>query len=151
MKKLILTLTLLAGMLLTAQERGPRMRHHKHADLTAEQLATLQTKRLTLALDLTAAQQKKVQKLKLEQEEVRQSRRAEMKEKREADTEKGISAEERYQLELARLDNRIAFKAEMKSILDPAQYEKWERMQHHQKMRSRSKKHAHRSHRRTGR
>ena len=144
MKKLILTLMLLVGVLVTAQEKRPRMQHHKHADLTAEQLATLQTKRLALALDLTEAQQKKVQKLKLEQEELRQNRRAEMKEKQEADAEKGLSKEERYQAELVRLDHMIDFKAEMKSILNPAQYEKWERMQLHKKKRSRSKKHGHR-------
>ncbi|MBT8321787.1 MAG: hypothetical protein KJO90_09015, partial [Eudoraea sp.] len=62
MKKLILTLTLLTGMLLTAQEMRPRMHHQNRGDLTAEQLATLQTKKLTLALDLTNTQQQEVQK-----------------------------------------------------------------------------------------
>ena len=147
MKKLILTLTLLTGVLLTAQERRPQMHHHKHNDLTAEQRATLQTKHLTLVLDLTDSQQKQVQKLKLEQEELRQSKRAEMKERREANDEKRISTEERYEHEVERLDQMIAFKAEMKSILNQSQYEKWERMQHHKKKQSRSRKH----HRRMGR
>ncbi len=141
MKKLILTLTLLSGVLLTAQERRPRMHHQQHNDLTAEQRATLQTKHLTLALDLTDSQQKKVQKLKLEQEELRQSKRAVMKAKREANDEKRISAEERYEHEVERLDHMIAFKAEMKSILNQSQYEKWERIQLHKKKKSRSRKH----------
>lgn len=147
MKKLILTLTLLSGVLLTAQEMRPRMHHQKHGDLTVEQRATLQTKHLALALDLTDNQQKQVQKLKLEQEEHRQSKRAEMKAKRSADDEKGISVEERYEHELERLDQMIAFKAEMKSILNQSQYEKWERMQLHKRKHSRGKKH----HRRMGR
>ena len=147
MKKLILTLTLLTGVLLTAQEMRPRKHHHKQDDLTVEQRATLQTKRLALALDLTENQQKQVQKLKLEQEELRQSKRAEMKAKREANDEKGISKEERYKHELERLDHMISFKAEMKSILNQSQYEKWERMQHHKRKQTRSRKH----HRRMGR
>ena len=147
MKKLILTLTLLTGVLLTAQEMRPRMHHQKHDDLTIEQRATLQTKHLALALDLTENQQKQVQKLKLEQEELRQSKRAEMKEKRAAKDEKKISTEERYQHELERLDHMIAFKAEMKSILNQSQYEKWERLQHHKRKQNRTRKH----HRRMGR
>lgn len=144
MKKLILTLTLLSGVLLTAQEMRPRMHHQRHADLSAEQLATLHTKRLALALDLTKAQQQEVQKLKLEQEELRQAKRAEMKEKREAEEGKKPSPEERYQMELERLDKMIAYKAKMKSVLNQTQYEKWERLQLHKKKRARSKKQGHR-------
>jgi len=144
MKKLILTLSLLSGVLLTAQEMRPRMHHQRHADLSAEQLATLHTKRLALALDLTKAQQQEVQKLKLEQEELRQAKRAEMKEKREAEEGKKPSPEERYQMELERLDKMIAYKAKMKSVLNQTQYEKWERLQLHKKKRARSKKQGHR-------
>ena len=67
-----------------------------------------------------------------------------MQKKREANEEKRISSEERYEHELARLEEMIAFKAEMRSILNPSQYEKWERMQIHKKKQSRSKRHGHR-------
>ncbi|MCX2717989.1 hypothetical protein [Lentiprolixibacter aurantiacus] len=144
MKKLILTLALLTGVLLSAQEMRPRMHKQKHSDLTAEQMAVLKTKRMALALDLTDSQQRQVQKLNLEQQELRKSRRAEMKARREGNDEKPVSTEERYEHELDRLNSMIAFKAQMKSILNQSQYEKWERMQMHRKKNSRSKRHGHR-------
>ena len=99
---------------------------------------------MTLALDLTKAQQQVVQKLKLDQEELRQAKRAEMKKEREANEEKKHSSEGRYQMELERLDKMIAYKAKMKSVLNQSQYEKWERMQLHKKKHGRSKKQGHR-------
>ncbi|MBT8205309.1 MAG: hypothetical protein KJP14_04300 [Eudoraea sp.] len=143
MKRLILAVVMLTGFLLTAQE-GDRFRHKKGAkDMTPEQLATLKTKKLTLALDLTEVQQKEIQKLTLEQAKLRESKRSEMQEKRKADPEARPSKEERYEHQLARLDEMIAHKAKMKDVLTEVQFEKWERLHKHKKNRPKSKRKGH--------
>ena len=146
MKRLILAVVMLTGFLLTAQE-GDRNRHKMRAkDMTPEQLATLKTKKLTLALDLTEVQQKEIQKLTLEQAKLRESKRSEMQEKREGDPESRPSKEERYQHQLERLDEMIAHKAKMKDVLTEAQFEKWERfnMRQHKNRKPRGRRHHHR-------
>ena len=143
MKKLILILTMFSGIWVSAQERRPHRQHMHRGELTTEQVATLQTKKLALALDLTESQQKTIQKIKFEQAELRESKRKEMKEKRESGSEKQFSSEERYERELERLEAQIAFKAKMKEVLNPAQYEKWERMQMHKKKQGHAKRHRH--------
>ena len=143
MKRLILAVVMLSGFLLTAQEHD-RFRHKMGAkDMTPEQLATLKTKKLTLALDLTQAQQEVIQKLTLEQVQLQRSKRAEMQEKRKADPDARPSKEERYQHQLARLDEMIAHKASMKEVLTEAQFEKWERLNMHHKKQQNSKRRGH--------
>ncbi len=143
MKRLILAVVLLSGFLLTAQE-GDRYRHKMGAgDMTPEQLATLKTKKLTLALDLTEAQQQAVQKITLEQVQLQRAKRSEMLEKRKADAESRPSKEERYQHQLDRLDEMIAHKANMKEVLTEAQFEKWERLNMHRNKHGKSKRRGH--------
>ena len=146
MKRLILAVVMLSGFLLTAQE-GDRFRHKMGAkDMTPEQLATLKTKKLTLALDLSVAQQQAIQKLTLEQIELHRSKRTEMQEKRKAEPEARPSREERYQHQLNRLDEMIAHKANMKEVLTEAQFEKWEhlRMRQHKSRKPKGRGHHHR-------
>ena len=106
------------------QESGKRM-----ADFSAEEIASLQTKKMTLHLDLTASQQTKIQKLNLENA----TRRKAMMEARKARKASGktekLSKEERLEMMNTRLDNQIARKAELKTILNPEQFEKWEKHQ----------------------
>ena len=45
---------------------GPKMRKGPKMDMTAEQMATLQTKHMTLALDLTEDQLNQIYKINLE-------------------------------------------------------------------------------------
>lgn len=143
MKRLILAVVMLTGFLLTAQE-GDRFRHKMGAkDLTPEQLATLKTKKLTLALDLTEAQQQAIQKLTLEQVQLHRSKRTEMQERRKDDPEARPSKEERYKHQLDRLDEMIAHKANMKEVLTETQFEKWERLSMHQKKQRSSKRRGH--------
>ncbi|SFD13497.1 hypothetical protein [Algibacter pectinivorans] len=134
MKKLILIAVALFALQVSAQEekkekhnrgeRGERM-----MNLSAEEIATLQTKKMTLALDLTESQQNKVQKLNLENA----TKRKEMMENRKAKKENGDAIkptkEERLAMANARLDHKIAEKAKMKDILNDEQYAKWEKMQ----------------------
>ena len=62
MKKIFITLLLLVGITAIAQrpeEKKGKERHKMMHDFTPEQVATLHTKKMTLALDLTTAQQSK--------------------------------------------------------------------------------------------
>ena len=67
MKKVLLTAALLIGMLGYSQ-RGQHFDSEQRGmkDMSPEQIAILKTKKMTLALDLSAAQQKEIQELNLE-------------------------------------------------------------------------------------
>ena len=103
MKKLILAAVLVVSTLTFAQERG-----RKGEKLTPEQQTELQVKKMTLELDLDAKQQKEVKAILLENAKKRDTKMAEMKAKNEM------------------LDNQIEHKAQMKKILKPEQFQKWE-------------------------
>ncbi|MEO1011073.1 MAG: hypothetical protein AAFX53_07170 [Bacteroidota bacterium] len=130
MKKTILAVCLMAMTTMMAQERGENQRRGAMRDLSPEQIATLQTKKMTLALDLTEAQQKQVHSLHLEKAKLRKAKMEERKERKE-NKEGRPSAEERYALQMEHLDSQIAHKAEMKEILSPEQYERWEKLAMH--------------------
>lgn len=135
MKNILYALAILCTLNVAAQEdterRGKREKgkHQKEflQSLTPEQHATLQTKKLTLALDLSEKQQRQVLSL---QTEVATNRKAKM-EARKAKKEKGEkpTQEERYQMMNERLDAQIVYKKNMKDILTNDQYERWEKMQ----------------------
>ncbi|KAB8151720.1 hypothetical protein EZY14_017615 [Kordia sp. TARA_039_SRF] len=137
MKNILYALAILFTVNLAAQEhpehggRKGKMKAHKEflQSLTPEQHATLQTKKLTLALDLSAQQQAKVltlQTKKATEHKAKMEAHKAMKEKGEKPT-----AEQRYQLMNERLDAQIAYKKSMKKILTNEQYERWEKMQLH--------------------
>lgn len=133
MKKLIIIALAFIGLQATAQKKegGPRNhdRGEKMMNLTAEEMATLQTKKMTLALDLDKGQQDKVYKINLENATTRKAMMDERKAKKEAGTAEKPSKEERLKMMNAMLDHKIAEKAEMKKILDDDQYAKWEKQQ----------------------
>jgi len=126
MKKLILAIALVATTLTFAQERKAR-----GAKLTPEQQTELQVKRMTLELDLDAKQQKEIKAILLEQAKKREAKMAEMKVKREKGEKP--SADEKFEMKSRMLDNQIENKAQMKKILKPEQYQKWEDKQSERK------------------
>ncbi|MEG3656825.1 hypothetical protein V5097_05380 [Arenibacter palladensis] len=132
MKKLIVLVVLMAGITAMAQkperERGDRGHRSDMRDMTPEQIATLQTKQMTLALDLTEAQQKEIQSLNLENAVKRSEKMNEMKARKESGEAKKLTSEERYAMKTAMLDHQIAQKEKMKKILSKEQYVKWEKM-----------------------
>lgn len=119
MKKLILAMALVMTTLTFAQDRKER-----REKLTAEQQTELQVKKMTLELDLDAKQQKEVKAILLENAKKREAKMAEMKEKREKGEKP--SADEKFEMKNRMLDNQIENKAQMKKILKPEQYKKWE-------------------------
>lgn len=133
MKKLLLIAIAIITVNATAQERkrerqnqGEHERVQQFKDFSPEEVATLQTKKMTLHLDLTDAQQKQIQAIHLEQAKVRKSKMEANKKMHEEGREKP-SKEDRFNRANEQLDSRIALKSKMKNILSTEQFEKWER------------------------
>jgi hypothetical protein len=96
-------------------------------DFSPEEIATLQSKKMALRLDLSEAQQKEVKAFNLLQAKTRKSNmeaRNTMQKERKGDKP---SKEERFNIANSRLDHKLATKAKMKTILNNEQYEKWQK------------------------
>lgn len=139
MKKLLIALMVLLSISTYAQEnrggeRGPgkEMRGNR-PDLSPEQMAELATKKLTLHLDLSEAQQKKINTLELDKAKTRKTHFENKSERKQ------LSDTERFEQKTQRMDAQIAYKKEMKSILNEAQYQKWETGKVEKRKRGRSK------------
>jgi hypothetical protein len=144
MKNIVLIAIAFLTLNVTAQRPDGEHRKHdrkerrdKFKDFTAEEIATLHTKKMTLDLDLSEAQQNKIYKLNFE---TAKDRKAKMQ-AREAQKKEGkkqeLSKDERYKLANERLDKQIAHKKALKDILSKEQFEKWE---HTKKNRAKKKK-----------
>jgi len=127
-----------SGMAQKGPHRGDR---GAMKDLTAEQVATLQTKKLTLALDLNTSQQKAIQELHLENAKLRKEKMETMRTEKASDERGKPSPEKQYAMQNERLDRMILTKGKMKQILSPEQYEKWEKAHHHKKMHKEHREH----------
>ncbi len=140
MKQVITTAILLIGFLGFSQ-RGEHHTDQRRAmrDFSPKQLATLETKKLTLALDLTKAQQEEVQELSLEKATERKVMAEARKEARASEETRKPSSDELYEIQSKRLDKAIAHKAKMKSILTEEQYAKWEKIMAHKGKKRRQK------------
>ncbi|MBA6315134.1 hypothetical protein [Cellulophaga baltica] len=135
MKKVIGVLVLFIGLNAFAQKREMK------SEMTPDQMATLSTKKMTLALDLTESQQAKVYVLELEHATERLAKMKARKQARETGTTKNLSSEQRYDMQSKMLDQRIEQKKKMKSVLTKEQFEKWEKMSHHRNREGRKGKH----------
>ena len=129
MKQLAVALAFMVSLgALAQQPPGPEMPKGPKMDMTAEQMATLQTKKMTLALDLTTAQQEKVMTLNLDEAEFRKAKWEEMEAIRESGEWKRPTPEERFEMENARLDHQIAHQEKMKKVLNDEQYQTWKKL-----------------------
>ena len=140
MKNIVLIAIAFLTLNATAQEHKKdkkRARAEMMKDYTAEEQATLQTKKMTLALDLSEAQQKDIYALNLANAK---ERKAKMKE-REAKKGEKPSKEERYKMQNEMLDKKIAMKKKMKQILNDEQFAKWEKMMQRRKSKIAKRKH----------
>ena len=92
----------------------------KHEKRSPEARAEIQSKQLTLQLDLSEKQQVQVQNVLLKHY-------TEGKAKRDANrkSDKKLTEEQKTALKSERLDAQIALKAEMKTILNAEQYVKY--------------------------
>lgn len=119
MKKLFIAVIMMTSLATFAQERKM-----KREEFTPEQRVELQVKKMTLELDLNEKQQSDMKKLLTEQSKKRQAAKA----KHEASKESGKTptSEERFAMRSKMMDEKIAFKAEVKKILSEKQMAKWE-------------------------
>ena len=135
MKNLLIVAILLGSFGLNAQPNtGHHQKRDKHPkellkDLTPEQRAEIFSKKMVLHLDLTDKQQEQVAALLLEREANRPDDRPSKKEIKE------LAAEQRFQLMNEKLDNKIEFNRQLKTILTEAQWTKWNEVQDHKKNR----------------
>ncbi|MDC6365708.1 MULTISPECIES: hypothetical protein [Flavobacteriaceae] len=140
MKRLAVALMLLTTVGVMAQRHeGRQMREVEKMDMTAEQMATLHTKKLTLALDLSQAQQNQIMQISLEDAEARKSKWEEVKVKKEGGEWTKPTPDERFEMENARLDRQIAHQQKMKEVLSDEQYQTWKKMKHRKAMYSKKK------------
>ena len=141
MKKLLIVALALFALQVTAQDkkqdrkelRKEKMEHIK--DMNPKEMAKLQTKKMTLALDLTQEQQIKVETLNIKNAELRKAGI----EKRMAlnDTDKKLTPDDKLKMANQKLDHQIATKREMKEILTVEQYEKYSKMSKKRMMKGR--------------
>lgn len=115
----LVALVLTFSMNTQAQKNNSRK---KGGNLTTEQKTTLAVKKMTLSLDLTESQQNQIRPL-LAKKITDRSKMKEIRENREAD-----SKIDHFKAQNERLDKMIAFKKEMKRILNADQYEKFEKI-----------------------
>lgn len=134
MKKLFLIALALVTIQVSAQnkkqgdKKGDRMENRQGMkDFTPEEMAQLQTKKMTLDLDLTASQQKKIEKLNLEKATDRKAKMEARQAKMKAGKGEKPSKEERLAMMNERLDKQMETKKKMKQILNDDQFEKWEK------------------------
>ncbi|QAA81772.1 hypothetical protein EI546_08580 [Aequorivita sp. H23M31] len=122
MKKVLIIFLMLGTLTTIAQNKTVNNIQSKKEfkqNFTPEQKAELLSKRMTLRLDLTDAQQEKVKELFLKFDEDRPAK---------IENKKEMSSEEKFQLQNNRLNSQIAMKKELKKILSADQFEKWEQM-----------------------
>lgn len=124
MKKLMLIAIAFLTLNATAQDK--KNGRDQFNDLSAEEVATLKTKKLTLELDLTESQQASVKALVLKEAQHRELLRTKRQQQQNDEDFKKPSKEERYAMANERLDRQIEMKKQMKSILNAEQYTKWE-------------------------
>lgn len=134
MKKILIIAVALLALQVTAQEQQ-RERSNKQGkslkmmDLSAEDAAALQTKKMTLHLDLNKSQQAEIKKINLENTTKRKAMIAERKARKKSGEIQKPTQEQRLEMLNTKLDRKIAMKAKMKNILDKEQYTKWEKAQ----------------------
>ena len=120
-----------------AQETQRKQKRH---DFTADQMAEIQTKKMTLHLDLTEKQQEQI----FEINKINAAERKQKMQERKAikHSEKELSSEEIFANKSTRLDKMIAHKAEMKKVLNDEQFQKWSTSKKHRmhKMKKRAGK-----------
>nr|WP_299388030.1 hypothetical protein [Allomuricauda sp.] len=140
MKRLVILMVLLTTIGATAQRhQGSRTGKGFNGDMTTEQVATLKTKKLTLALDLTQRQQQKILEINLAQAEKRKAKYEEIKAKKENGEWKKPTSDERFEMANARLDEQIAHQQQMKEVLTDEQYQTWKKLSLKKRMNGKKK------------
>ena len=117
-----------------------KKRGFNKSDMTPEQMAEIQTKKMALHLDLTDAQQKKIFNLNKEQAIKRVAKRKEMQALRDKDEKP--KDRNSFENQKSRLDAQLAHQDSMKEILSEDQYQIWKKSRKNRgdKMKKRGKR-----------
>lgn len=118
---------------LPERETHPSQRMEKMKALSPVQEATLWSKKMTLELDLNETQQDQMYALILEKAKTRDQRFKNLPKERP-------TKEQIYKMEVDRLDQEIAMKKALKSILTERQLERWELMENKKSLKISEKK-----------
>src|SRR5690606_33939442 len=135
MKKLVLIALALVAIETNAQQRMERPdrrdMERKMVTSTPAVSAELNTKTMTSPLDVTEAQQTEVYALNLRNAQQLRAKLDGQRAKRENGQFERPTKEERFNRLNTQLDEQIATKAQMKSILNAEQYKKWNASNEH--------------------
>ena len=126
MVRIVSLLALFIYFSLTTNAQNKQLLKNKKR-LTTEQLTTLKVKKMTLELELSEVQQKKltpvitklISERKIEADRMRESK----------DKVKNIDASNRYQMANRILDRKIMFQKEMRTILNEEQFKKFKTLE----------------------
>ncbi|MBA80428.1 MULTISPECIES: hypothetical protein [unclassified Leeuwenhoekiella] len=140
MKKLALILTIMISCTAFAQRDGRQDRLKKMMEASPEEMADIQTKRLTLALVLDDKQLKAIYDLELAAAKERKAHWQERAEKMKSgekptEEERAAMRENRKDRYAAMLDKQIAHQEKMQKILNEEQFDQWRKMKMKQKQR----------------
>lgn len=124
MKKL-LVLSLLFIVSFNSFSQNRKQLGNKLKSFSAEQIATLQTKKMIISLDLNLKQQNKIFNIFLEEVKFKKTKRGEINE-RKNNSKEGLSSEEIFDMMNEKLDHQIALHNKMKTILNKDQFLVWQ-------------------------
>ena len=143
MKKLIIATLVLFTINMSAQEHNSKRQKTRAAiakDMSAEDIANLKSKKMTLQLDLTDQQQQQVYDLILANVQKRKALKEERQEGKDEKTK--LTTDEKVALKNAKLDEQIQMKRALKNILTEEQYAKLEKM-NQRRLKAKHKKKSH--------
>lgn len=133
MKNVLLIAIALITVNVTAQKQKRERQHEDRKerlnqlkDFSPEEIATLQSKKMALHLDLSNSQQKEIKAISLENAKARKIQMEAHEKKRKEGKREKLTKEDRFNRANNQLDRKLATKAKMKTILNKEQYEKWE-------------------------
>ncbi|QED38166.1 hypothetical protein FK178_10750 [Antarcticibacterium arcticum] len=125
MKNILIILILMLSISAFAQDKKQeRKQVHKmdRVEMTADEMATLRTKRMALQLDLTAAQQASLKTLFTEQARYQKTMQAQH---REMKKDTAMWNKNEFAVQNARLDHQKEMQDKIRAILTPEQFETW--------------------------
>ena len=137
MKKL-LVLSLLFIVSFNSFSQNRKQLGNKLKSFSAEQIATLQTKKMTLSLNLNLKQQNEIFNVCLEEVKFKKTKRGEINE-RKNNSKEGLSSEEIFDMMNEKLDHQIALNNKMKTILNKDQFLVWKEIKNKQNKGKRKK------------